>query len=109
MTTASLILSEFAGAVGGAARGLIVNPYSVEHLASAIHTALTMGRDERRERMLSLRAQVATRTVHHWVDAFMADLASAPLPSESADRSAAHEILRTCHRWRTALSLVVRL
>jgi trehalose 6-phosphate synthase/phosphatase len=79
-----LVLSEFAGAAEELRDALIVNPYSVDHLAEAIHTALTMGRDDRRRRMLSLRAQVATRSVHHWVDTFMADLASAPPPSASA-------------------------
>jgi len=79
-----LILSEFAGAAEELRGALIINPYSVEHLGSAIHAALTMPRDERRERMLSLRAQVATRSVHHWVDTFMADLATTPSPSPVA-------------------------
>ena len=100
-----LVLSEFAGASEELRGALIVNPYSVEHLADAIHTALTMGRDDRRERMLSLRAQVATRTVHQWVDAFMADLASAPLPSESATDLPLTKILRTAIDGAQRLSL----
>ena len=95
-----LVLSEFAGASEELRGGLIINPYSVDHLASAIHTALAMPRDERRERMLSLRAQVATRNVHHWVDAFMADLETTPphQPSESATDLPLTKLLRTGHR-----------
>ena len=100
-----LVLSEFAGASEELRGALIVNPYSVEQLADAIHTALTMGREDRRERMLTLRAQVATRTVHQWVDAFMADLASAPLPSESATDLPLTKILRSAIDGAQRLSL----
>ena len=103
-----LILSEFAGAAEELRGALIVNPYSVDHLGSAIHAALRMPRDERRERMLSLRAQVATRSVHHWVDRFMADLATTPSPSPSASATdlPLTTILRTAIDDAQPLSLV---
>jgi trehalose 6-phosphate synthase/phosphatase len=70
-----LVLSEFAGAAAELPEALIVNPYSVEHLARAMRTALTLDRNARRRRMRSLRERVAARTVHHWVAEFTADLA----------------------------------
>jgi trehalose 6-phosphate synthase/phosphatase len=76
-----LILSEFAGAAAELPEALIVNPHSVEDLARAMRTALTLDRNARARRMRSLRQQVAKRTVHHWVAEFTADLAGAPTES----------------------------
>ncbi len=67
-----LVLSEFAGAAAELQKGaLLVNPYDVEGMAGAIRQALTMGEDERRERMSRLRQTVRRRDVFRWLDAFV--------------------------------------
>ena len=67
-----LILSEFAGAASQMRReALLVNPYDVESVASAIHRACVMGEAERRSRMKRLRRSIARRDVFRWVDSFL--------------------------------------
>jgi trehalose 6-phosphate synthase/phosphatase len=73
-----LVLSELAGAASEMAEALQVNPYDVDALARAYHDALTMGEDERRQRMRALRQRVAASDVHRWAARFVEDLASAP-------------------------------
>ncbi len=73
-----LVLCELAGAAGELGEALIVNPYDVEGMADAIQRALALPREERRERMRAMRAQVKTRDVHWWVRTFLSMLESAP-------------------------------
>jgi trehalose 6-phosphate synthase/phosphatase len=73
-----LVLSEFAGAAAELGDALIVNAYDVEGMANAIEKALGMPREERRARMRTLRAQVASRDVHWWVRRFLETLESLP-------------------------------
>jgi len=67
-----LILSEFAGAAaqlqGGA---FLVNPYDVEGVADAIHQAMAMPSEERRQRMRRMRAGVRKYDIFWWVDSFL--------------------------------------
>jgi trehalose 6-phosphate synthase len=68
-----LVLSEFAGAAWRLGRNaLLVNPYDIEGMAEAIHQAHEMGREERQNRMRRLRAAVRRRTIHWWVETFVA-------------------------------------
>lgn len=69
-----LILSEMAGASEELREALLVNPYSIEHLASAIAVALHMDASERRARMRALRQRVSGRGVEEWVSSFLKDL-----------------------------------
>jgi trehalose 6-phosphate synthase/phosphatase len=69
-----LVLSEFAGAADELANALIVNPYDVDGMADTIHHALIMGRDERRERMQSLRESVMKHDVDAWANGFLEHL-----------------------------------
>jgi trehalose 6-phosphate synthase len=70
--TGVLILSEFAGAAAELRNGaLLVNPYDVEGMASAIHQALHMDIEERKKRMRKLREQVKRNDVFKWVDAVL--------------------------------------
>jgi trehalose 6-phosphate synthase/phosphatase len=71
-----LVLSEFAGAADELTRALLVNPYDVDGMAEAIHLALTMPREERRERMKALRDHVMSHDVSEWSQGFLARLAS---------------------------------
>ncbi len=65
-----LVLSEFAGAAWELGESIIVNPYDVDEIARAIHTALLMPEDEQRFRMIRLRKRVQKWTVHDWAEAF---------------------------------------
>jgi trehalose 6-phosphate synthase/phosphatase len=66
-----LILSEFAGAVDELTDALIVNPYDIEGVATAMHQALTLDGAERRRRMTRLREQVLHGDVHAWARSFV--------------------------------------
>jgi trehalose 6-phosphate synthase len=61
-----LILSRFAGAAEELTDALLVNPFSVDEMASAIGRALTMPRTEQRKRMRRMRASVAENTIYAW-------------------------------------------
>lgn len=67
-----LILSEFAGAAaqlqGGA---LLVNPYDVEGVASALDRALRMDPREQKTRMRRLRRSIRDHDIFRWVDSFL--------------------------------------
>ena len=66
---AALILSPGAGAADVMADGaLMVNPYDVEAQATALHTALTMDRDERARRAELLRAAARRGAPGEWFD-----------------------------------------
>jgi trehalose 6-phosphate synthase len=70
-----LVLSENAGShdeLGGWA--LSVNPFDVAGQAEAIHRALTMPADERRERLEGIRSHVREHDVADWIEAQLADL-----------------------------------
>jgi trehalose 6-phosphate synthase len=66
-----LVLSRFAGAAEQLKEALLVNPYDVEGTAAAIHLALQMPLEERRERHQALLATIQRTDVHWWCDAFL--------------------------------------
>ncbi len=70
-----LILSRFAGAAEQMAEALIVNPYNIDEIAEAIHTALEMTLDERCERHKRLFAKISAGDADHWSSAFLERLA----------------------------------
>jgi trehalose 6-phosphate synthase len=61
-----LILSRFTGASRELTDALLINPFSVEEVADAMHQALTMPEAERRRRMQKLRAAVEENNVYRW-------------------------------------------
>ncbi len=61
-----LILSSFAGAAEELVDALLVNPFSIDEMADAIHRALQMPRDESRKRMRRLRTATAENTIYRW-------------------------------------------
>ena len=69
-----LVLSEFAGAAAELPEALIVNPYDVEAIAATLERALEMDENERRGRMMALRAKVASRPVDVWAETFVTAL-----------------------------------
>ncbi len=67
-----LVLSEFAGAADELHRGaLVVNPYDVEQVASAIHQAFNMPPEERKRRMQRMTSAIRRQTIFHWVDSVL--------------------------------------
>lgn len=65
-----LVLSEFTGAAWEMGEALLVNPYDIDGIASALHAAITMPAEERKFRMVRLHQRVLRWTVHDWVRAF---------------------------------------
>jgi trehalose 6-phosphate synthase len=70
-----LVLSRFAGAAEDLAEALIVNPYDLDEVATAIQNGLTMPLAERQERQRALLKRVRTRDVKRWRADFLAALA----------------------------------
>jgi trehalose 6-phosphate synthase len=68
-----LVLSQFTGASRELRDALIVNPYDIEEMAEAIHTALEMDLAEQKARMRSMRETLRNRNIYYWA----ADLISA--------------------------------
>ncbi|MSX01647.1 MAG: trehalose-6-phosphate synthase [Actinobacteria bacterium] len=55
---------------------LSVNPFNIQELADAIHTALTMAPEERKRRITGLKEIVTERNPGDWVDDQLADIRS---------------------------------
>jgi trehalose 6-phosphate synthase len=72
-----LVLSRFAGAAEQLREALLVNPYDTEGTANAIHLALQMPLEERRERHDALMKTIRRFDVHWWCDSFLDSLAKA--------------------------------
>ena len=71
-STGVLILSQFAGAAAQLCRGaLLVNPYDIEGVAEAIHTALELSYEDRYARMQKLRRNIRNQNVFWWMDSFL--------------------------------------
>jgi trehalose 6-phosphate synthase len=51
-----------------------VNPFDIQELATSIHTALTMGVDERQRRLAGLKEIVTNRDPGDWIDEQLADI-----------------------------------
>jgi trehalose 6-phosphate synthase len=76
-----LILSRFAGAALQLKEALLINPYSKEEISDAIHTAITMPREERIRRWRSMAESVEKEDVVAWRHAFVSALEKAVAPS----------------------------
>ncbi len=85
-----LVLSRFAGAARDMPEALVVNPYHVEEVADALHTALLMQPAEQRERMASLRATVREDNVYRWAGRMLADAARWRLRERISERVQRH-------------------
>ncbi len=71
-----LILSQFTGAVRDLKDALIVNPYSAEQIAEAIHTSLTMPQVEQYRRMKKMRFAVKNYNIYRWTAELIKAVAS---------------------------------
>lgn len=70
-----LILSAFTGAARELVEALLVNPFCISETAAAIEAAITMPRQERRERMRLMRRTVRDNNVYRWAGSMLLDLA----------------------------------
>ncbi|NYE25372.1 alpha,alpha-trehalose-phosphate synthase (UDP-forming) [Pigmentiphaga litoralis] len=70
-----LVLSRFAGAAAEFDGALLVNPYDTLGMAEAMHRALTMPKEERKERHASMLQQLKTNDLGAWWRRFLGDLA----------------------------------
>jgi trehalose 6-phosphate synthase/phosphatase len=77
-----LVLSEFAGAAWELPEAIQVNPYDVDATAESYYRALSMSPEERRIRLVPLRARVQDYDVHHWASAFLEQLETITSPAE---------------------------
>jgi trehalose 6-phosphate synthase len=66
-----LVLSKFAGAAHQLDAALLVNPHDTDALADAMHSALSMGLAERRDRWRALWASLEDRTPYIWGSDFV--------------------------------------
>ncbi|MFO0649724.1 MAG: bifunctional alpha,alpha-trehalose-phosphate synthase (UDP-forming)/trehalose-phosphatase [Polyangiales bacterium] len=78
-----LVLSELAGAAQELTDALIVNPYDIGEVASAIQRAIEMPPEESSQRMSALRAVVEANHVDRWAASFL-DALAAPRADASA-------------------------
>lgn len=69
-----LILSRFTGASHEFSSALLVNPYDVEGTAEAIHQALTMHPEEKKERMRKMRQIVREYNIYRWAADMITEL-----------------------------------
>lgn len=70
----ALVLSRFAGAARELKGAVLVNPYDTEHIADALHRALVMPLEERRQRWESMMAVLKVNTISHWRESYLAAL-----------------------------------
>lgn len=77
-----LVLSQFTGASRELQDAIIVNPYDVEEMAEAIHSALTMPHEERTERMKHMREVLKDRNVYRWAGNIVSSLSRLRLPKQ---------------------------
>jgi alpha,alpha-trehalose-phosphate synthase [UDP-forming] len=66
-----LVLSSFTGAARELTSALLVNPFSIDEMALAVRTALTMTRAERGRRMRALRKTVRENDIFRWGERVM--------------------------------------
>jgi trehalose-6-phosphate synthase len=82
-----LILSQFTGAARELKDALLVNPFSVEEGANAYHSALQMLPEERRRRMVKMRAAVEHNNVYRWAGRLLSELVNIEFPQYSPEES----------------------
>jgi trehalose 6-phosphate synthase len=70
----ALVLSQFTGAAREFDEALLVNPFSLEETAEAMHRAIVMPEAERRWRMRRLRRTVAENNIYRWAGKFIGAL-----------------------------------
>ena len=71
----SLILSQFTGSSRELAEGaILVNPFDIERSADAIHMALSLSAEEKKERMAKMREIISKNNIYRWVAKVITEL-----------------------------------
>jgi trehalose 6-phosphate synthase len=70
----ALVLSRFAGAAQEMSGAILVNPHDPDEIAEALHQALTMPPEERRQRWQTMWDAVERHTAASWARDFLAQL-----------------------------------
>jgi trehalose 6-phosphate synthase len=76
-----LVLSRFAGAARELKAALIVNPFDIEGTSEALHLALSMPIEARRERHAQLMDVLTRNDIGAWREAFVDALTGPPVPA----------------------------
>jgi trehalose 6-phosphate synthase/phosphatase len=66
-----LVLSRLAGAAETMQEALLVNPYNLDSVAEAVHTALTMPLDQREARLRALQRRERRNDLDAWLHSFL--------------------------------------
>lgn len=74
-----LLLSRFAGAARELDGALLINPYDRGGTADAMHRALTMTIEERKERWESMMARITENSIEKWREDFLTALREEPV------------------------------
>ena len=74
------MLSQFAGAAKELDQALIVNPHETDAVAAALKRALTMPREERRERHAPMIAHLLKNDIRKWAKTYLSMLTNGPPP-----------------------------
>jgi trehalose 6-phosphate synthase len=80
-----LVLSRFAGAAEEMEEALQVNPYDTDNVAKALHKALVMTVQERRERHAALFKRISEKDAVWWLNAFLDRLSTTSGDQRAAD------------------------
>ncbi len=72
-----LVLSRFAGSADFLEGPLLVSPYDTGAVAAAMHKALVMPLEERKQRWQAMMQDLSTRNIYEWQKGFLAALESA--------------------------------
>ena len=70
-----LVLSQFTGAARELTEALVVNPYDLDEVSSALEMALRMPKTEQRDRMRFMRSLLAEFNVYRWAGRMIVDAA----------------------------------
>ena len=74
----ALVLSELTGAADYLDGAILVNPYDADGLARTIRAALDLSADEKRARLVQMKAAVRRLNVHDWAATFLDALGESP-------------------------------
>jgi trehalose 6-phosphate synthase/phosphatase len=79
-----LIVSRLAGVAEGLeeADALLVSPYNIDGIVSALHRALTMRKTERALRMARLQERERKNDVYHWLEDYLSAALNGPTTSD---------------------------
>jgi trehalose 6-phosphate synthase len=79
----ALVLSRFTGAARELTDALLVNPFDVEEVATALHAALTMPADEQERRMRRMRRQVEHYNIFRWAGRLLSEVGQLVDPDDT--------------------------